>query len=471
MNDPVDYRMNDPVDYRMNDPVDYRMNDPVGKTRKIKHTNRSKTAKFLKFVCPNSSECILFGKESDKIRSFFNGFTDFKYLETNATRLRIPSKNGIIHRLKYRRKEYVAYAILKSINMKQSEDSASGSSNPDNLIYEYLVGRFLNRMSQRFSCFIETYGLFFYKSDVDLREMKKMKKVSAATLQSSLIMEPVGENITYELLKKSCDQYKYVAILLQEIHEPFTMYSAVKSSTFVKTELLQTLYQVYFPLATLCNYFTHYDLHSENVLLYRLDAGKYATFHYTRKDGSIIVFHSQYIAKIIDYGRAFFVDKDINSKMLQKTICNISSCGNCGKRKGYDWLNPSATLSSDSYIASDRSNISHDLRLLHDIRSIVLPRWWNSHTVELGSFMYDLETKLKYGVGIQSAAKKEYGTKENRAIGFPSAIHNVVDAETWLSQLLQLPSVRESQSVFYTGKTKIGDIFMDTESSVRFVQS
>ena len=451
------------------------MNIPVGNTRKIKkqqHTNRSKTARFLKITCPNSSECILFGKESDKIRSFFNGFTDFKYLETHATRLQIPSKNGIIHRLKYRRKEYVAYAILKSINMKNGIFSISGSTNPDNLIYEYLVGRFLNRMSQRFSCFIETYGLFFYKSDDNLREIKNKKEISAATLQSSLLMEPVGEQITYELLQKSCEQYKRVAILLQEIHDPLTMYLAVQSSDFMKTEILQTLYQVYFPLATLCNYFTHYDLHSENVLLYRLDTGKYATFHYTRKDGSTIVFHSQYIAKIIDYGRAFFVDKDINSKMLQKTICNISSCGDCGKRKGYDWLNPSSTsVSADYYIASDRSNISHDLRLLQDIRSEVLPRWWSSpHTAELGSFMSDLETKLKYGVGIQSALKKEYGTKENRAIGFPYAIHNVVDAETWLSQLLRVPTIQQSQTLFYTGKKKIGDIYMDTTSNARFVQ-
>jgi hypothetical protein len=33
-------------------------------------------------------------------------------------------------------------------------------SDSDNLVYEYMVGKFLNTMRKRFPCFIETYNLF-----------------------------------------------------------------------------------------------------------------------------------------------------------------------------------------------------------------------------------------------------------------------------------------------------------------------
>jgi len=463
------------------------------KSKSKTRSHRTKTTEFLKLVCPKASECIAFGKETARIQSFFNHYTDFKYVENktaSAKRIGAPSKNGFIHQIEYKHNEYIAYTILKSINIKQ-RGSFSGSNNPDNLIYEYLVGRFINKMALRFSCFVETYGLFFYNNDDAWDTIKHSTTVSADTLRASLTLYPVGDKIKYELIQKSCTDYKHAAILLQEIHNPLSMNKAVKKEEFLRSEILQTMYQIYFPLACICNYFTHYDLHSDNVLLYPLGADKYITFHYTfhsKIDGSTrtLEFNSQYISKIIDYGRSFFVDKgttkdkDVNSVIVQKTLCTIPECGEnsykCGIKKGYAWLNPSTqTYSSDYFITSNKSNISHDLRLLHDVRYTIEPSRRSStkkYAYELGTFMDDLDN-IEYGVGIKSASKKAYGTKENRELGFgedgiPYTINNVVDAEHWLYTLLQTESVRESQTAFYSTKTKMGDIYIDSKLPARF---
>lgn len=465
---------------------------PVSRTLR-----RTKITKYLKLVCPKSSECIAFGKENDRIRAFFNQFTDFKYVEKIEKRSEVTSRNGFIHEIKYKHNEYVAYAILKSINMRTNDKSLNGSKNPDNLIYEYLVGRFINKITLRFSCFVQTYGLFFYKDDAQWSNMKKIKTMkiktiktgTSDTLSSALLLEPETPKIEYELIQKSCTQYKHAAILLQDIHDPLSLFNALKSEAFLKTELLQTLYQVYYPLAAICNYFTHYDLHTENVLLYRLDPGKYVTFHYRLKDGSVFKLRSQYVSKVIDYGRSFFVDADINSKVVQKTVCAIPDCTikgkTCGVKQGYAWLNPTkvGSFSTDYYITSNQCNISHDLRLLADIRSELRGKYANKYVNELGGFMDDLNTLVKYGVGIKTPENAIYGTKENRVIGFPElrpepdqtnpnpktkSINNVVDAETWLFSLLQLPTVKSWQTTFYSDKTKIGDIYMDPTLPARF---
>ena len=46
----------------------------------MNRTKYKRTAFFLKSICSDSGVCIAFGKESDKIKQFFNGFTDFSYM-------------------------------------------------------------------------------------------------------------------------------------------------------------------------------------------------------------------------------------------------------------------------------------------------------------------------------------------------------------------------------------------------------
>ena len=113
--------------------------------RFMKNVNPHKRrAYFLKSVCSDSGVCIAFGKEYAKIKEHFDNFS-FKYV-TNMKRIGKVSSNGFVDLITFENEGYVSNAVLKS----------SKKTTGDNLYYEYLVGKFLNKQSLRFSCFTST---------------------------------------------------------------------------------------------------------------------------------------------------------------------------------------------------------------------------------------------------------------------------------------------------------------------------
>ena len=88
------------------------------------------------------------------------------------------------------------------------------------------------------------------------------------------------------------------------------------------------MYQVYFALSEVCNNFTHYDLHTDNVLLFEPVVNKYIHYHYTNKDGSTCSFKSRYIVKMIDYGRSYILDPEtgIGSMTVYNQVCAEPKC-------------------------------------------------------------------------------------------------------------------------------------------------
>ena len=121
----------------------------------FKNTSEKRTSEFLKSICSDSGACIAFGTNRHKITKFFDGFTDFKYVEPPIKRIGKPSANGFVNEIKYKKSGYTAYAVLKS----------STRPSADNLVYEYIVGQFINKQCNYFPCFLETYGFYFYNDN------------------------------------------------------------------------------------------------------------------------------------------------------------------------------------------------------------------------------------------------------------------------------------------------------------------
>ena len=123
------------------------------------------------------------------------------------------------------------------------------------------------------------------------------------------------------------------------------------------------------PLTMLSEQFTHYDLHLQNVLVYTPIENKYIHYHY-HMYGYSVDFKSKYIVKIIDYGRAYFNDNGRDSLDIYEHVCNSKDCGGmkCGIDYGYANLIPERYIGSRNHITSYKPNISHDLRILHQIR-------------------------------------------------------------------------------------------------------
>ena len=369
------------------------------------------TANFLRNICSDSGVCIAFGTESDKIKKFFNHFTKFDYA-IRRRRIGIPSNNGFIYEIEYRHQNYVAHAILKS----------SIRINSDNLMYEYKVGQTVNRFNKHFPCFVETYGVYKYNSDAEWRTAQD--GINVNKLQNILTQYPTTD------YKESCIHSKHLCILIQHIKDAPTLHTRTVLQGFREKDLLYCLYQIYYTLSMLSNEYTHYDLHSNNVLLYKPVDGKYIQYHYHLPDGTVVSFKSRYIVKIIDYGRSY-VDGSMED---YKQICRIKECKpKCGVEKGFFY--------KAHYINSSLLSKSHDLRLLLLLKGIA-----------------DIPIPLKSIID-KVIYISMYGTPSISRIGYPNRINNVMDAERLLRDMVLDPAEIGKNTVYHDGSyTKLGDL-------------
>ena len=431
----------------------YKMKKPTcNVTRRIKkgevETNAKKTIttfvkrskKHLQFICSDSGVCIAFGKSTDEINRFFKGFTDFSYALSPIVKIGSPSANGFVKEIAYKKEDYRADAILKS---SQSPDA-------DNLVYEYLVGiKYVNRIMKRFPCFLETYGLYFYQDEDHWNQMRNTAPVDISVLKRMQL----ENSINYP---QSCQKSKHASILIQHIKSaiPLTHFiSKVKYRHFMKNDLLYVLFIIFHALSINSKSFTHYDLHSGNILVYEPEKGKYIQYHYHHEDGTETVFYSPYIPKIIDYGRSFFDNGNLNGRKIYDKICATPECNpKCGARYGFSWLDPVRY----AQITSSYKNESHDLRLLNivkkymkDIKAPFIPK--ESTFVEIQKIV----NKVVYGVEVLKD-DKEYGTKENLTVS-PKKIYNVKGAYMHMKNAVRSQKVmRENEVNYVPGPNVLG---------------
>uniref|UniRef100_A0A6C0H3B4 Protein kinase domain-containing protein n=1 Tax=viral metagenome TaxID=1070528 RepID=A0A6C0H3B4_9ZZZZ len=461
---------------------------------------------FLKTICFDSGVCLAFGNQTKLIRKHFNNFVDFKYVISPVKTIGIVSNNGFVKEITYEREGYRANAILKSTN---KEDS-------DNLLFEYLVGQYINKQCLVFPCFIETYGWYVYNTSDDWAFMKGNKEVSDQRLKYSLefgksalqtyidskVQE--GGNICFEdkryliadqrectetesLLKLACAKSNYLCILTQHIKNAKSLNSMIASSIdvdFPYYDLINVLYQIYMPLATLSETFTHYDFHLGNTLIYQPVIGKYIEYKYKLNDGTSVKFKCRYMVKIIDYGRSFFYDETIegisgSSKAIYESICkNIKEC-NAGGRYGYPvtycgedqgFSNFDTSKYGIGYsINSGVRNITHDLLLLYRAKKL-LKHPSLSHKIQ-NPLLQAIFDKSEYGNEILLEAeelatgeeKYEFGSVEkydqNPLIdGMPERIDNVIDVHNALkTQILKNQQENDDyhESMASLGRLKI----------------
>jgi len=406
--------------------------------------------RHLTQVCNSSGICISLGSiEIPRINNFFDGFTNFSLIE-NIKRVGSESANGFVHQIEYSKMDYIAHAILKSA---MNPDS-------DNLFYEFLVGYFfINEQKKNFTCFLETYGFGQYKSDTCWTNYRNKPRNATITAKTRSIMSCIDffpNNTVYsdinQFLNRSCKHSNHITLLIEHIKDAKSLDSMLNEEhgEFITYDLLSALYQIYLPLSCLSKKFTHYDLHTDNVLIYEPFAGenKCFLFTYTFPDGKTVSFKTKYMVKIIDYGRSFYKkDEKVNSMTLYGKLCNerktpdcnVSRTNRCGEDFGYGSFSDGF---SSYFINSSVKNESHDLRLLHimntdeDIRDAL-----SGNNPEL----YDIISLVKFDA--------KYGTPEVLTSGINSSspsINNVTDACNALQQLLKMDSIQEQLNDYYS---------------------
>ena len=343
----------------------------------MNRTKHKRREMYLKTICSEAGVCIAFGIEALKIKEYFRNFS-FDLVD-RVKRIGVPSANGFVNEVRFTKRGYNAFAVLKS----------SASYGADNLMYEYRVGQFLNKMSLLFPCFLETYGLFKYTSHDDWYHMYSTQEVTPYVFRNSIDPQPFD-------LAVGCEKSRHIAVLIQHIRGCQTVKEWLTPQTV--QHMLPILFQVYYPLFHMRKNFTHYDLHTENVVLYEPAPGKFIQYHY-HTDKGIISFQSPYIAKIIDYGRSYFKDGE-DSKDIYDQLCRIPECVNtCGDKRGFGTF-PLSNETHFYHIVSQKKNESHDLRFLTMVLETVKPYapWFKE---------FNLEYKHQYGTAEKSCKRKQ----------------------------------------------------------------
>lgn len=322
------------------------------KTKKIllkKINYNSGLEKVLKQVCKYSTECMNIGPYSEYVKRYFNNFTDTKYIDKKNIKMIAKGSNGKVSIVPFIKNDFVSYTVVKFPIYKIVLMTMLNTN--DNLYYEYYVGKyFINKYINKFPTFIETYHLV----DSKFEPIKYSKK---------------------NFWSESCLKYKTPNGILIQHYDPnnfFTynelLYMDENYETFLDIPFM--CYQIYFTLSILCDIFTHNDLHYDNVAVYKpFNENECIQFIYHSK-GKIYKFKSEYIVKIIDYGRCYFNNGIVTSSEICKNIlCDV--CEDCGSYAGYN------DICNYAY----EKNISQDLRFLNYITK---------------NHEYDLHFEIKY---------------------------------------------------------------------------
>ena len=118
------------------------------------------TTKFIDLMatesCPEPDVCLTLGIFADEIKEQFGNFTDFEKVKYIKPPLKTTDNediglNAVIQKITYTdNNNKNAYAILKKAQ----------TAIRDNIMYEYIVGQYINKLNKLYPCFIETYGLY-----------------------------------------------------------------------------------------------------------------------------------------------------------------------------------------------------------------------------------------------------------------------------------------------------------------------
>ena len=427
-----------------------RARQTVGKF--IKNTEYKRRSMFLQAICSDSGVCIAFGTERKKIFDFFNGFTNFDFLK-NTGSIGAVSANGFVKEVEYEREGYKSYAVLKSSQNKKS----------DNLMYECYVGMLINSLAIRMPCFVETYGLYEYKTDA-YRERFQKEKTGLVDLSKMLTYH---KKYNYG---NSCANSINQCILIQHIKGAASIRDKIYNGTpdfdFAINDFLYSIYQIYFGLGGLATIFTHYDLHPDNVILYKPVNGKYIEFHYHFRDKTVS-FKSQYIAKMIDYGRSFITTNHANKYSVEyyDKVCAEDKCNDkdekCGDKSCYRLMEP-VQEDWNHYISSIMNNRSHDLRLLSSLWPM-MP--WHDEPFKsnrIHSVLKNILGKVKY--------QGKYGTPP--VVGkkdINGKIEDVIDAELFIKTAILMPDQKKANDDYYNTKTKLGDLHVYMDKCSEFI--
>lgn len=425
----------------------------------------------LNLICSETNECIAYDLEIKKIKKYFDNFQNFNHVKEYE--IISCNNNAFIYSICYEKNNYIVNSILKS----------STEEYVDNLFYEYLVGNFLNSQLKYFPCFIETYGLYMYENKDDWEHIKKCNNINTCDISILKKLKFINDsdvNID-EYIKKSCEDSINIAVLTQSLKESFNIMNIIDNIFHMEiykkyigllplsndekkkinddiddiiNKIIYILFQIYTPLSALSEIFTHYNLHMDNILIFEPVQDKVIKYKYHIDSTEKVEFLSPYIVKIINYGKCYFDDGKIDSKIIIDKVCNTPQfkIHVLNKELLYHYYN------------NEKKNISYDLLLLYLIKE-QFEKLVNINFLNIkNNILYtNILSKLRVFDNL-------YHIIENKDIVI-GEINNVKDAFRELKNILMDSKMKEKNNNLYGSKEIILelDIYVDKSKEIKYV--
>ena len=373
---------------------------------------------IIKRCSHNFDYCFLIGSEQ-KTLDIYMKYKYFFFL-IQAERIGTPSRNGFNYLLHYSRELHNNKTVHSTCVLKSPMHT-----NSDNLLYEYVVGKFLNdRLSKTCPFFVYTHALYMCENPHIRDTMERSIRVPCEFIKDNLTLLSY-ESDTTSVLQQSYDDPLSLSLLIEGVSNGINLSAMLQDDIFYRTDLVPVLLQIYSTLHKYKDEFTHYDLHAGNVLLTGIHD---SYFEYTFRQSGLVM-NSRYLVKIIDYGTAYtsisehFISSlcEAVPQLQSKRLCDRTSLDETDLN-GYDWSTVEPENShTQTKIVSVNNNISTDLKLLN----IILKKTYVSTVPQL----YAFRNKIVY--------EGEFVTTEIKTDGYPHRINNVTDAYVMLFNIVQ----------------------------------
>ena len=233
-----------------------------------------------------------------------------------------------------------------------------------NLAKEFLVGWLLNKYRRIFPCFVETYGWYYHNMDIDTAADADSDQPTTSFYQSKTQKAPVSyisklplggigggisvmalrfqdrlnsnclfaepgrsssssrcmltiqdPNIDSQQLQHICQHNDRIAFMQEYVDGAtlFAVYGYCDIPTFFKQDFFAIMVQVFLPMASLMDKYSHHDLNYQNIILTTHDNTnpiiKIEIYDSTNpSSGTTMEIFTRYVVKIIDNGNAFMDD-------------------------------------------------------------------------------------------------------------------------------------------------------------------
>jgi hypothetical protein len=427
-------------------------------------------------VQPIQPAQIPFHPPSDLDILFMNDPTEL-YLHTEAFRnlanytktirpIGAVSRNGFIRKLTYL-SEGNRYSVVLKSNVNDESD---------NLIYEYLVGLCINEFSRYYPCFAKSYMVGIYSNQANKQVFQNIHHLEDLQNNFDTYIQRLDTDDLNQIVRTGCRNNENICLFTQFL--PIEMdlsyfLNHIRVNEHNKLyDLAIILHITYSLLSSLADYFTHYDLHTQNIVLVKIPNNQYVNIRLHLADGVTIVnYKTIYIPVLIDYGHIFANCKNLNrllnsSDEIIQTACDYDnfnpsfaerSCPNeCGNFSGYSW-NPIYNRATRTfrpqtreyfYIDPTKKNITHDVKLLNLVKQILSNRNFdaivNSNYIGrtlIGDF---LRTKI---VDLDTT----FGSAQNTN-AMNDRCYNVHSAFHLINEIVANPEFNANNDLLYAGK-------------------